>query len=224
MNSDVSTWYEKKEHIDEMKGCDKKKLKIWEQQVVNYFPYGAKILDIGSGMGREAFVLNSQGFEVVGLDISNIAVDKANDEAKVHGSKIEFYHYDGEHIPFGDAVFDVVIIWSQTFGLLYGKSYKERFLKECKRVLKREGLLSYSGHSLQYLREHHNDCLVDDKFYPYLEHDIYWETFSLEELENYAKWVGCDHVISGEGKIYVPEDGIVLYCLGRVQKMKNNDC
>ncbi len=217
MYSNVSAWYEQKEHIDEMKGWDKGKLKIWEQQVSDNFPYGARILDIGSGLGREAFALFRQGFEVDGLDVSKDAVDKANEEAVLCDSKVRFYHYDGGHIPFGNGIFDIVIIWSQTFGLLYGKSYKDSFLKECKRVLKPEGLLSYSGHSLQYLREHHNDCLDDDKFYPYLEHDIYWETFSLEELENYAKQTGYDIVMSGEGEIYLPEDGIVLYCLGRLK-------
>ncbi|HWT27153.1 MAG TPA: class I SAM-dependent methyltransferase [Mobilitalea sp.] len=96
MNSNVSAWYEKKEHIDEMKGWDKGKLKIWEQQVADSFPFGAKILDIGSGMGREAFALNRQGFEVVGLDISKYAVKKASEKAVKSDSKVKFYHYDGE--------------------------------------------------------------------------------------------------------------------------------
>jgi len=216
MNSNVSAWYEKKEHIDEMKDWDKGKLKIWEQQVANKFPFESKILDIGSGIGREAFALHSQGFEVIGLDVSKDVVDKANEEAVLRGSKVKFYHYDGEHFPFSDGMFDVVIIWSQTFGLLYGKSNKESFLKECKRVLKPEGLLSYSGHSLQYLKKNYNHCLDDNKFYPYIERDIYWETFSLGELENYTKRAGYDIVMSGEGEIYVPEDGIVLYCLSKV--------
>ena len=47
MNSNVSAWYEKMKHIDKMIGWDKGKLKIWEQQVANNFPFGAKILDIG---------------------------------------------------------------------------------------------------------------------------------------------------------------------------------
>jgi ubiquinone/menaquinone biosynthesis C-methylase UbiE len=217
MNSSVSAWYEKKEHIDEMKGWDKGKLKIWEQQVADNFPQGAKILDIGSGMGREAFVLYRQGFEVVGLDISKYAVDKAGEEAVKRDSKVEFYYYDGEYIPFKDEMFDVVIIWNQTFGLLYGDKYKESYLQECKRVLKPGGILSYSGHSLQYIRKHYNDCLEDDKFYPYIERGICWETFSLEELENYAKQAGFDVVMSGEGEIYVPEDGIVLYCLSKMR-------
>lgn len=217
MNTNVLSWYEKKEHIDEMKGWDKGRLKIWEQQVALNFPAGAKILDIGSGIGREAFALYSEGFEVVGLDTSKDAVDKANEEALARNCKVKFYHYDGEQLSFSDNMFDVVIIWSQTFGLLYGKSYKERFLKQCKRVLKHQGLLCYSGHSLKYLRENYNGCLDGNKFYPYLERDIYWEAFSLEELEDYAKKAGYDIVKSGEGEIYKPEDGIVLYCLSRVK-------
>ncbi len=217
MNSNVSVWYENKKHIDEMKCWEKGKLKIWEQQVTVKIPIGAKILDIGSGLGREAFALNKLGFEVVGLDISNYAVEKANEKALMSDSTVEFYHYDGEHIPFIDEMFDIVIIWSQTFGLLYGDSYKENCLREYRRVLKPGGLLSYSGHSLQYIRKNHNNCLEGNKFYPYIEHSIYWETFSLDELENYAKRAGFTITMSGEGEIYVPEDGIVLYCLCKAE-------
>lgn len=70
MYSNVSEWYEKKEHIDEMKSWDKGKLKIWEHQVADNFPSGVKILDIGSGLGREAFALYHQGFEMDRLDVS----------------------------------------------------------------------------------------------------------------------------------------------------------
>ncbi|SFR71995.1 class I SAM-dependent methyltransferase [Anaeromicropila populeti] len=133
----------KKEHIDEMKSWGKGRLKIWEQQVAANFPSGARILDIGCGLGREAFALYNQGFEVDGLDISKDVADKANEEAVMCDSRV--------------------------------------------------------------------------RFYPYIEHVIYWETFSLEELENYAKQTGYDIVMSGEGEIYVPEDGIVLYCLCRLK-------
>lgn len=213
MNAIVSDWYEKEEHIDEMKGWDKGKLKIWEQQVTDKFPPGAKILDIGSGMGREAFTLYRQGFEVVGLDISKYAVEKSNEEALKRDCEVKFYHYDGKHIPFKDEMFDIVIIWNQTFGLLYGDDYKENYIRECKRVLKQGGLISYSGHSLQYISEHYNGYLKGNKFYPYNEGNIYWETFTLEELEAYAKKVSFEILLSGRGEIYVPEDGTILHCL-----------
>ena len=213
MDSIVSDWYKKKEHIDEMKGWDKGKLKIWEQQVTGRFPRGAKILDIGSGMGREAFTLYRQGFDVTGLDISKYAVEKSNEEALWADCKVKFFHYDGENIPFEDETFDIVIIWNQTFGLLYGDDYKKSYISECKRVLKPGGLFSFSGHFLQYIMDHHDYCLNGTKFYPYKDQDIYWETFSLEELENYAKQAAFDVLMSGEGEIYVPEDGIILHCL-----------
>lgn len=213
MNTIVSDWYEKKEHVEEMRIWDKGKLKIWEQQVTDNFPLDTKILDIGSGMGREAFALYKQGFEVIGLDISKYAVEKSNEEALKRDCKVKFYHYDGKHIPFIDEMFDIVIIWNQTFGLLYGDGYKENYIRECKRVLKPKGLLSYSGHSLQYIREHYNDYLEGNKFYPYKERSIYWEAFTLEEMEIYAKTASFEVLLSGEGEIYEPEDGIILHCL-----------
>jgi SAM-dependent methyltransferase len=206
-----------------MKGWDKGKLKIWEQLVTDNFPYGAKILDIGSGGGREAFALYKQGFEVIGLDISKYAVEEANEVAMINDSKVEFYHYDGEFIPFKDEIFDIVIIWNQTFGLLYGKSYKEIYLSECKRVLKPGGLLSYSGHSLQYIRTHYSNFHEGNKFYPYKKREIYWEIFSLEELEYYAKCAGFEVMTSGEGEIYVPEDGIILHCLCKKGNKENEN-
>lgn len=213
MNSIVSDWYEKKEHIDEMKGWDKGRLKIWEQQVADKFPVESKILDIGSGMGREAFELYRLGFEVIGLDISDYAVEKANEEAFKKKCNVKFYQYDGEHIPFADEMFDVVIIWSQTFGLLHGDVSKENFINECKRILQQGGLLSYSGHHLQYINEYYNDFRVGTKFYPYTDQKIYWEAFTQEELESYAKKASFEILLSGEGEIYIPEDGTILQCL-----------
>ena len=70
MSGDVHQWYENKKNVDEMIHWNKGKLKKWEQAVVNYFPKEAKILDIGCGMGREAFALYEMGCSVGGIDIS----------------------------------------------------------------------------------------------------------------------------------------------------------
>lgn len=215
MSSRVIDWYGQKEHINEMKNWERGRLKIWEQQVKENFQKGAKILDVGSGIGREAFALYKLGFEVTGLDISKYAVERSNQEASLVDYKVEFQQYDGKNIPFQDKSFDIAIIWSQTFGLLYGGDYKKSFLNECKRVLKPGGLLSYSGHSLEYIKEHHNYCLDGTKFFPYKEKSIYWEVFTLKELENYATEADFEILMSGEGEIYAPEDGKILHCLCR---------
>ena len=56
MSGIVAEWYEDKKNVDEMQGWGST-LKAWERSVTKYFPTGAKILNIGCGLGREAFAL-----------------------------------------------------------------------------------------------------------------------------------------------------------------------
>ena len=116
----VSQWYEEKKHVDEMLEWNPT-LKEWEQSVIRFFPEGAKILDIGCGLGREAFVLSDMGFDVTGVDISGEVIAKVTQLAAARGYTVPFYEYDGKKLPFPDESFDVVLVWAQTFGLLYGE-------------------------------------------------------------------------------------------------------
>ena len=214
MKNPVTQWYEKKEHVEEMLGWNPT-LKEWEKTVAGYFPAGAKILDIGCGLGREAFALSDMGYDVTGVDISKEVISQVKQLAAARSYDIPFYEYDGKSLPFPDDTFDVVLIWAQTFGLLYGDEYKQDCLKEWKRVLKNDGLVSFSAHDFNYLTEHHPDCLEGRKFYPYANAEIYWETFELPELARFADRAGLNVILCEKGKIYRPEDGTVLHCLCR---------
>ena len=66
MNDKVSKWYENTKNVDEMLDW-RPALKEWEKSVSKLFSPGSRILDIGCGLGREAFALHDLGFEVVGL-------------------------------------------------------------------------------------------------------------------------------------------------------------
>ena len=112
-----------------------------------------------------------------------------------------------------DSSFDVVIIWAQTFGLLYGDEYKQEFLAECKRVLRKDGLFSFSGHDLHFLQAYYPNCLNGRKFYPYADTEMYWETFEASDLTRFAVQAGLEVVLCEKGKIYKPEDGTILHCL-----------
>lgn len=177
MNDTIKEWYEKKDNVAEMRQWNDNGLKKWEQFVTTYFPVKAHILDVGCGMGRETFALSRLGFSVTGIDISEEAIRQVTALSSQNGCDAHFAHYDGHHIPFEEKTFDVVIIWAQTFGLLHGDEYKQEFLKECKRVLKNDGLLSFSGHDYEFQIEHYKTCLKDKKFYAYADADVYWESF-----------------------------------------------
>jgi SAM-dependent methyltransferase len=213
MKSIVNEWYEDKNNVDEMVHWINGKLKKWEQDVTHYFPKCARILDIGCGMGREAFALSDLGFTVTGIDISHEVIKQVTQLSLHQGRKIPFICYEGTNLPFENESFDVVIIWAQTFGLLYGNDHKHNFLKEILRVLKADGILSFSGHDYKYEMEHYKNCMKGRNFYPYANTKMHWETFYLEELISFAENAGYTILLSGKGEIYKPEDGTVLHCL-----------
>ena len=76
MGNIVNEWYETKKNVDEMVHWEKPKLKKWELAVTEFFPAEAKILDVGCGLGREAFVLSDMGYKVTGIDISQEVIDQ----------------------------------------------------------------------------------------------------------------------------------------------------
>jgi len=67
-----------------------------------------KVLDVGVGEGRNALFLADKGFEVTGIDISKVAIDKFLKNAKDNDLKVEGHVIDAlEYDP--DTDYDVVI-------------------------------------------------------------------------------------------------------------------
>ena len=105
--------------------------------------------------------------------------------------------------------------------MLYGEALKNRYLSECKRVLKTDGLLSFSTHDYNYLKENYPNCLDGRKFFPYANADIYWEAFESDDLIQFADQAGMEVILCEKGKIYRPEDGTILHCLCRKREWKD---
>jgi 2-polyprenyl-3-methyl-5-hydroxy-6-metoxy-1,4-benzoquinol methylase len=87
MRNLVAEWYEDKKNVDEMHNWNAA-LKEWEQSVIEFFPSGARILDVGCGLGREAFALSDLGYDVVGIDISKEVISQVKQLSDDKGYKI----------------------------------------------------------------------------------------------------------------------------------------
>lgn len=124
-----------------------KETRIWMQYVSKSFVSVAekwgitagKVLDVGTGTGLLAieFAKEIPGVEVVGLDLSDVALELARDNAQESGvsSRVSFEKGDAEDTPFEDDTFDLVIS-GNTLHLLKNPV---RMFDEIHRVLKPNG-------------------------------------------------------------------------------------
>ena len=69
-----------------------------------------KALDIAMGEGRNGVFLATQGFEVMGWDISEVGLNKAHKLAEAHGVKIETRVVDLETAQFENNSYDVILL------------------------------------------------------------------------------------------------------------------
>ncbi|BCN30939.1 class I SAM-dependent methyltransferase [Anaeromicropila herbilytica] len=215
-NSNVLKFYSDDKNILELNNATRNPLKMWEKDVaLNYFPSDARILNVGCGMGREAFNLYDMGFKITAIDISEKAIIGARNLASETKRNVTFLTTNGIDLSFDDSSFDVVIIWNQTFGLMYTESKQVAFLKECKRVLKDNGIISFSGHEREYEEINYPQCLEGKKFFPYKNEDIYWEIFTMDELRDLAQKSGFNVLNCERGKIYREEEGTIIHCVCR---------
>ncbi len=100
---------------------------------------GGKVLDVGTGPGSLAieFAKGILGVQVVGLDLSDVALELARDNVQESGvsSRVSFEKGDAEDMPFEDDTFDVVIS-SNTLHLVKNPV---SMLNEIHRILKPQG-------------------------------------------------------------------------------------
>ena len=205
-------WFSGGAALEEMQSYQDR-LKLWETEAAAAFPAGARVLNIGCGTGREAFALQVKGFRVTGVDISETAIEAARGTAADRGIQMNFLVTDGKSLPFEDAVFDAAIIWAQTFGLFHGEESQQEILAQCRRVLRPGGLLSFSGHDREYQQAHAAQFLQGRHFYPFAETDLYYESFTMDELSGAAERAGFQVLACKRGLVYNEADGTILHCL-----------
>ena len=101
------------------------------------FKEESKILDVGANMGQYTTLLAEKGFRMVGIDLSDKAVDVAKKQAQMLNFNIDYFQADIEDLSlFEDEIFDGVV----SFSTLRYVSDLKKALKEIYRVTKKNGI------------------------------------------------------------------------------------
>lgn len=95
-----------------------------------------EVLEIACGSGQGLGYLSKKAKKVVGGDIDKNLLDKGSIHYK-NRDKISLKQMDAHELPFEDNNFDVVIV----FEAIYYLAQPEKFIKEAKRVLKKNGAI-----------------------------------------------------------------------------------
>lgn len=97
-----------------------------------------RVLDLGSGTGKNSLFLSENGAKTIGLEISKTAVDIARKRAKERDLASEFIERSfGEPFPFPDNSFDLVLDIMSSNSL--NESERENYINETYRVLSSDG-------------------------------------------------------------------------------------
>ncbi len=127
---------------------------------------GKAVLDAGSGEGYGTHLLSASAARVVGIDVSCEAVENAR--ATYQRPNLEYREGSIDALPFEDASFDVVISFEVIEHV--NEDLQNEFLREVRRVLRREGVLVistpnkavYSDDANQHNRFHVKEFYVEE--------------------------------------------------------------
>ncbi|WP_297419879.1 class I SAM-dependent methyltransferase [Thermococcus sp.] len=115
----------------------RKRVETLEPLLMKHMPSKGRVLDLACGAGGFSFLLGDLGFQVVGLDSSEVMLEKAREFAKDKRSKVEFIKGDARKLPFEENSFDYVLFIDSLFH--FEPRELNQIFREVARVLKLSG-------------------------------------------------------------------------------------
>jgi 2-polyprenyl-3-methyl-5-hydroxy-6-metoxy-1,4-benzoquinol methylase len=122
----------------------------WMPEVMGFKDFaGARLLEVGCGMGTDLLQFARGGASVTGVDLTPRSIQISQQHFAVYGVHGEFAISDGEHLPFADESFNVVY----SNGVLHHTPDTAGAVREVHRVLRPGGqarVMLYHRGSLGY--------------------------------------------------------------------------
>jgi len=105
---------------------------------------GSRILDVGTGTGKQAFAFSKKGYDVTGVDLSEVMLKVAEKKNKYENARFEIA--DATNLPFEDNSFDVSCVSFALHDMI--PTIREKALKEMVRVTKPKGTIMIVDYAL----------------------------------------------------------------------------
>jgi len=142
-----------REFFDEIERHRYNEYAAWMPRLMGFEDFrGARLLEIGCGMGTDLLQFSRGGARCVGIDLTPRSIEITQHRFKLYGARGAFMISDGEHLPFCDESFDVVY----SNGVLHHTPDTEEAIREVHRVLRPSGtakVMLYHRNSLNYWLE-----------------------------------------------------------------------
>jgi len=142
-----------REFFDEIERHRYNEYAAWMPRLMGFENFrGARLLEIGCGMGTDLLQFSRGGARCVGIDLTPRSIEITQHRFKLYGARGAFMISDGEHLPFCDESFDVVY----SNGVLHHTPDTEGAIREVHRVLRPGGtakVMLYHRNSLNYWLE-----------------------------------------------------------------------
>jgi len=142
-----------REFFDEIERHRYNEYAAWMPRFMGFEDFrGARLLEIGCGMGTDLLQFSRGGARCVGIDLTPRSIEITQHRFKLYGARGAFMISDGEHLPFCDESFDVVY----SNGVLHHTPDTEGAIREVHRVLRPGGtakVMLYHRNSLNYWLE-----------------------------------------------------------------------
>ena len=159
--------------------------KVQTAVTLGKFKKGSKILEIGCNTGQYTTLFNKLGYKMVGVDLSEKAIELAKENNQLLNLNIEYFQADVEYLSlFKENSFDGVV----SFSTLRYVSNLNKALKEINRVTKKGGKIT-----LDFPNKYCPWFSILKKYFGLGKH-INDHSFSINELSNLFQEAGFSEI------------------------------
>lgn len=110
-----------------------------ELKLFSFLPDKGDVLDIGCGAGRISLYLSSIGYQVTGVDVSEMLIQSAQVLARQQALNPSFVLAEGAKLPFADGEFDYVVAF-KVLCYIPTRELRSEYLRQIYRLLRPGGM------------------------------------------------------------------------------------